>query len=764
MLRRRRPADAPTLSDRAAPLIEEAAERSRVSWRTRVERLRLAWRSIFQASVSAALAWLIATKVLGHPTPFFAPVSAIITLGITVGQRGQRAAEVALGVALGIAVADLLVLQIGTGTDPAGAWSWRWRPRPRSSSAAGRCWPRRPRSRPRWWRRCSRRRDGISFARFLDALVGGGVALTINALVLPARPLDLMRRAAEPLLDELAAALEDVAVAVERRDQELAVASLERARAIDELGARFEEAVDVSRETTRYAPPRRRARGAVESYADAAGRIDLAVRNVRVLARGTIRALSLDENVPPEIAGALRDLAAAVRALAAALEDPERGGGGPRARHAGGRRGHAGARGHRQPVRERDRGPDPLDRRRPARRHGDELRRVGGRGARRRPRGRGRALSELGWEQVRAWRVARHGLAERAPAGELLAVASRLCGVHAQLMGSAELTLWARLDGLPRDAVARALWEDRTLVKTWAMRGTLHLLPAGELGLWLAGLGTYRHYLKPAWIRAFEITEAQLLALIDAVGEALGGAAAHARGARRTPSSSAAGDEGLREKLQQGFGAYLKPAAFRGRLCFGPGDGQKVRFTRPDVWLGREIERPDGDDGAARDRAPLPRRPRPGHARGPAALVGDDPGRGRQAPALARGRGARSTSRARRCGCSPPTPRRRPRWAPPRACGCCRPSTSTSWRPRSRPRTSCRRLPRPDLPPAGLALAGPARRRGDGRRLAPRAQGAAAGRRGRAVRAAGARGARRPRGEAERLAAYLGGELELAYA
>ena len=116
--------------------------------------------------------------------------------------------------------------------------------------------------------------------------------------------------------------LEDVAVAVERRDQALAVASLERARAIDELCDRFGEAVEVSRETTRYAPPRRRARGAVESYADAAGRIDLAVRNVRVLARGTIRALSLDENVPPEIAGALRELAAAVRALPAALEDP----------------------------------------------------------------------------------------------------------------------------------------------------------------------------------------------------------------------------------------------------------------------------------------------------------------------------------------------------------------------------------------------------------------------------------------------------------
>ena len=319
---RRRPADAPTLSDRAAPLIEEAAERSRVSWRTRVERLRLAWRSIFQASVSAALAWWIATEVLGHSQPFFAPVSAIITLGITVGQRGQRAAEVALGVALGIAVADLLVLEIGTGTAQLAVvvllatsaaiflGSGQMLATQAAVSAALVATLQPP-------------TDGFSFERFTDALVGGSVALIINALVLPARPLDLMRQASEPLLAELAAVLEDVAVAVERRDKDLAVASLERARAIDELAARFGEAVDVSRETTRYAPPRRRSRGLVESYADAAGRIDLAVRNVRVLARGTIRALSLDENVPPEIAGALRDLAAAVRAVPAALDDPE---------------------------------------------------------------------------------------------------------------------------------------------------------------------------------------------------------------------------------------------------------------------------------------------------------------------------------------------------------------------------------------------------------------------------------------------------------
>ena len=58
---------------------------------------------------------------------------------------------------------------------------------------------------------------------------------------------------------------------------------------------------------------------------------------------------------------------------------------------------------------------------------------------------------------------------------------SRIAGLHAQLTASAELTLWARVAGLEADAVSRALWEERALVKTWAMRGTLHLLPSSEL-------------------------------------------------------------------------------------------------------------------------------------------------------------------------------------------------------------------------------------------------------------------------------------------
>jgi uncharacterized membrane protein YgaE (UPF0421/DUF939 family) len=312
--------DSRPLGDRAAPLIEEAAERSRVSVRTRLERLRLAWRSILQAGVAAGLAWVIATEVFGHEQPFFAPVAAIITLGLTISQRGRRAVEVAIGVAVGIAVGDLLVIGIGVGPAQLALvvmlaisiaiflGSGQMMATQAAVSAALVATIQPPTT------------NGVTFARFLDALAGGTVALIVSGLLLPDNPLRTVRRAAQPVLEELAATLDDVAAAIQERDRELAERALLRARAIDELLDRFADAVSMSRETTRFAPPRRRFRDQVEDYADAAERIDLAVRNVRVLARGAIRAVRLDENMPPQTAEAVRDLATAARAFSAALD------------------------------------------------------------------------------------------------------------------------------------------------------------------------------------------------------------------------------------------------------------------------------------------------------------------------------------------------------------------------------------------------------------------------------------------------------------
>jgi hypothetical protein len=195
-------------------------------------------------------------------------------------------------------------------------------------------------------------------------------------------------------------------------------------------------------------------------------------------------------------------------------------------------------------------------------------------------------MQKLSWQAAAAWRVGRHHLDERAPAGSMLAVASRLCGLHAQLMSSAELSVWARVEGLDRREVQRALWEDRTLVKTWAMRGTLHLLRADELPLWHAALGISPRFLKPeSWQKNFGITLDELDCLTEAVAAALGGRVmtredlAHEVG-RLTGSAKLSAT-----LAESSWGTILRPAAFTGRLCFGPSLGQRVRFTRPDTWL-----------------------------------------------------------------------------------------------------------------------------------------------------------------------------------
>lgn len=195
-------------------------------------------------------------------------------------------------------------------------------------------------------------------------------------------------------------------------------------------------------------------------------------------------------------------------------------------------------------------------------------------------------MSAVTVARVRAFRLARQRLDRRAPAGTLIEVARALCGVHAQVASSAELALWARIDGLERDEVRVALEEARTLVKTWAVRGTLHLLPADELALFVAVLGPRWDNPGGAWLRGHGVPEAHFEAIVRLVPKVLG-ARPRTREELADRLAEAGGGPELRERLLSGWGALLKPSAHRGDLCFGPSRGRNVTFVRPDRWLGR---------------------------------------------------------------------------------------------------------------------------------------------------------------------------------
>jgi hypothetical protein len=200
---------------------------------------------------------------------------------------------------------------------------------------------------------------------------------------------------------------------------------------------------------------------------------------------------------------------------------------------------------------------------------------------------------------VLASRFKRQHLAKRASREDALRVVSEIAGLHAQVAASAELTLWARVDGLRPGDVDALLWQRKELVKTWAMRGTLHLLPSAELPRYVGALSRLRprHHM-PTWLRAHGLERKQAEAMLAAIAEALDGAELTREELAATVAERV-GDPALADRLKGGFGDLLKPAAFAGDLCFAPSDGQRVRFTSPPGWLGG-WEPVDGER-AARD-------------------------------------------------------------------------------------------------------------------------------------------------------------------
>jgi Winged helix DNA-binding domain len=186
------------------------------------------------------------------------------------------------------------------------------------------------------------------------------------------------------------------------------------------------------------------------------------------------------------------------------------------------------------------------------------------------------------WAQIHAFRLQRHNLARKAPRKDLVKVAGETGGMQAQVMSAAELQLAVRCDCSTRD-VRDALWKDRALVKTWLMRGTLHLIPAEELPLYAAATSTRWVKPRPSWLKYFNVTEAHLAELSRTIGDAL-----DANPKTREEVLAIAGKgqpPRVRESLKSGWGGLLKPAARSGLLCFGPNRGQSVTFVRPELWL-----------------------------------------------------------------------------------------------------------------------------------------------------------------------------------
>jgi hypothetical protein len=197
--------------------------------------------------------------------------------------------------------------------------------------------------------------------------------------------------------------------------------------------------------------------------------------------------------------------------------------------------------------------------------------------------------ASLSWSGVTSRRMARHALTE--PASDLgpADVAGVLCGAHAQVLSAAELSIGRRIAGATRADIQRALWEDRTLVKTFGPRVTVHLLPAADLPMWTGALSALPSSV-PAHPEPVRFSADQAEEVVAAIGDAL--ADTELTIDQLTEAIVDRTGPWAGEQTMEAFGGrwprwrqLTSTAAHRGMLCFGPDRGRKVTYTNPHRWL-----------------------------------------------------------------------------------------------------------------------------------------------------------------------------------
>jgi hypothetical protein len=203
-------------------------------------------------------------------------------------------------------------------------------------------------------------------------------------------------------------------------------------------------------------------------------------------------------------------------------------------------------------------------------------------------------VTSLTWAEVSARRLERHALSAPAPGARPASaspanVVAAICGAHAQVMSAAELSVGLRIPGSTRVDVRRALWEERTLVKTRGPRGTVHLLPTADLPMWTGALSTLP---PPPYTQGANalLTPEQTDEVVAAIADALADAELTTDEltdevvARTGPWAGDLVMEAFQGKWPRWVQA-MATATTRGAMCFGPNRGRKVTYTSPRRWL-----------------------------------------------------------------------------------------------------------------------------------------------------------------------------------
>jgi Fusaric acid resistance protein-like len=283
----------------------------RTTFRRRLVAVRPSLWPIAQTAVAAGVAWELARQVADHPRPIFAPIVAIVAMGITAGRRARAALLMVLGVALGILIADVLTRAVGHG-----GWQIVVVVAIAMTVAAV------IRAEPLFVSQAAVSGmlvvvlPAASGGRLVDCAIGGAVAFVASALLFPLDTERVLLRETQRVSGGIAASLEESAAALQHGDPERAWRG--RHRVVS--AAALDEALVVAHGAVRVAPRRFASRGSVEAYERAISHLAAASRATRVLGGTVARLLRAGGTASDGVGQALRLLAEAARDAPAAID------------------------------------------------------------------------------------------------------------------------------------------------------------------------------------------------------------------------------------------------------------------------------------------------------------------------------------------------------------------------------------------------------------------------------------------------------------
>jgi uncharacterized membrane protein YgaE (UPF0421/DUF939 family) len=266
---------------------------------------------LLQQALAATLAWLIATRVMQHHIPFFAPIAAVVALNTSLGQRGTNAVRLLIGVAVGIICGEgglwLLgagYLALGVATFVAMFLAQLVDRAPVVTAQAA--------SAAILTVTTAGGEGGLD--RLLDALVGAGVALLFSQVLFTPDPVRLVQRAEVAALDEMAEGLRLTAQSLRDRNTGLAERALTKLCDLPVQLSELARILRASAAVARHSLLWQRRRAAVTAEAANARQLDLLGSSCLLLARTATTAEDSSRSGLAEQAEQLADLLAALAA------------------------------------------------------------------------------------------------------------------------------------------------------------------------------------------------------------------------------------------------------------------------------------------------------------------------------------------------------------------------------------------------------------------------------------------------------------------